>query len=45
MILVIILIITGIVVETLLVGNTLITLRLIDNEKECDKEFWKDSDK
>lgn len=39
-----ILIIIGVLVETLLIGNTMITLRMIDNEQECDKEFW-ESDK
>lgn len=35
-----ILIIIGVIVETLLIGNTMIALRMIDNEQECDKEFW-----
>lgn len=35
-----ILIIIGVIVETILIGNTMITLRMIDNEQECDKEFW-----
>lgn len=35
-----ILIIIGVIVETMLIGNTLVTLRMIDNEQECDKEFW-----
>jgi len=35
-----ILVITGVIVETILIGNTLVTLRMIDNEQECDKQFW-----
>lgn len=35
-----ILIIIGVIVETILIGNTMITLRMIDNEQEYDKEFW-----
>ena len=41
---IIILIIIGVIVETILIGNTLVTLRMIDNEQECDKEFWEDED-
>lgn len=39
-----ILIIIGVLVETLLIGNTMITLRMIDNEQECDKEFWEEKE-
>ena len=39
-----ILIIIGVIVETRLVGNILIDLRIIDNEQECDKEFWEDEE-
>lgn len=39
---IIILIIVGVIVETILIGNTLIALRMVDNEQECDKEFWED---
>lgn len=39
---IIILIIIGVIVETILIGDTLVTLRMIDNEQECDKEFWED---
>lgn len=39
-----ILIIIGVLVETLLIGNTLIALRMIDNEQECDKEFWNEEE-
>lgn len=37
-----ILVISGVIVETKLIGNILIDLRIIDNEQECDKEFWGD---
>jgi len=40
-----ILIIIGVIVETLLIGRTLIKLRIIDNMQECDKDFWKDGDR
>ena len=36
------LVIAGVIVETKLIGNILIDLRIIDNEQECDKEFWED---
>ena len=37
-----ILVILGVIIETKLIGNILIDLRLIDNEQECDKEFWEE---
>ena len=37
-----ILIITGVIVETILISKTLIDLRVIDNMQECDKQFWED---
>ena len=37
-----ILIITGVIVETILIGRILTDLRVIDNMQECDKEFWED---
>ena len=39
---VIILIIIGVIVETILIGRILTDLRVIDNMQECDKEFWED---
>ena len=41
---IIILIIIGVIVETILIGRILTDLRVIDNEQECDKEFWEDED-
>ena len=35
-----ILIIIGVIVETILIGRILTDLRVIDNMQECDKEFW-----
>ena len=41
-----ILIIIGVIVETLLIGRILTDLRVIDNIQECDKQFWEeDNDK
>lgn len=37
-----ILVILGVIVETILISKTLIELRLLDNMQECDKEFWED---
>lgn len=37
-----ILIITGVIVETLIIGKILTDLRVIDNIQECDKQFWED---
>ena len=37
-----ILIITGVIVETILIGRILTDLRVIDNMQECDKQFWED---
>lgn len=39
-----ILIIIGVIVETLLIGRILTDLRVIDNMQECDKEFWEDEE-
>ena len=39
---IIILIIIGVIVETILISKTLIDLRVLDNMQECDKEFWED---
>ena len=39
---IIILIIIGVIVETILIGKILTDLRVIDNMQECDKEFWED---
>ena len=39
---VIILIIIGVIVETILIGRILTDLRVIDNMQECDKQFWED---
>ena len=41
---VIILIITGVIVETILIGRILTDLRVIDNIQECDKKFWEDEE-
>ena len=41
---IIILIIIGVIVETILISKTLIDLRVIDNMQECDKQFWEDED-
>lgn len=35
-----ILIIIGVIVETILIGKILTDLRVLDNIQECDKEFW-----
>ena len=45
MILEIILIIVAIIIETILIGYIMVTLRLIDNDQEIDEEFWNESDK
>ena len=37
-----ILVITGVIVETILIGRILTDLRVIDNMQECDKQFWED---
>ena len=37
-----ILIITGVIVETILIGRVLTDLRVIDNMQECDKQFWEE---
>lgn len=37
---VIIIVIIGVLIETLLIGNTIITIKMLDNEQVCDKEFW-----
>lgn len=37
-----ILVILGVIVETILISKTLIELRLLDNMQECDKDFWED---
>ena len=39
-----ILIIIGVIVETILISKTLIDLRVIDNMQECDKQFWEDEE-
>jgi hypothetical protein len=39
---IIILIIIGVIVETILIGRILTDLRVIDNMQECDKQFWED---
>ena len=39
-----ILIIIGVIVETIIIGRILTDLRVIDNMQECDKEFWEDED-
>lgn len=41
---IIILIIIGVIVETILIGRILTYLRVIDNMQECDKQFWEDED-
>lgn len=38
--LIIIIVIIGVLIETLLIGNTIITIKMLDNDQECDKEFW-----
>lgn len=45
MIIEIILVIVAIIIETILIGNIMVTLRLIDNEQEFDEEFWNERDK
>ena len=43
---IIILIIIGVIVETIIIGRILTDLRVIDNMQECDKQFWEeDNDK
>lgn len=37
---VIIIVIIGVLIETLLIGNTIIAIKMLDNEQEYDKEFW-----
>ena len=37
---VIIIVIIGALIETLLIGNTIITIKMLDNEQVYDKEFW-----
>ena len=39
-----ILVITGVIVETILIGRILTDLRVIDNNQECDKQFWEDEE-
>lgn len=39
---IIILIIIGVIVETIIIGRILTDLRVIDNMQECDKQFWED---
>ena len=39
-----IIIIIGIMVETILIGSILIALKKIDNDQECDKQFWEDKE-
>ena len=39
-----ILIIIGVIVETILIGRKLTDLRVIDNIQECDKQFWEDEE-
>ena len=39
---IIILIIIGVIVETILIGRILTDLRVLDNIQECDKQFWED---
>ena len=41
---IIILIIIGVIVETILIGRILTDLRVIDNIQECDKQFWEDEE-
>ena len=41
---IIILIIIGVIVETILISKTLIDLRVLDNMQECDKQFWEDEE-
>ena len=41
---IIILIIIGVIVETILISKTLIDLRVLDNMQECDKDFWEDEE-
>ena len=43
-ILIIILVIIGVIVETILIGRILTDLRVIDNMQECDKQFWEDEE-
>lgn len=38
--LIIIIVIIGVLIETLLIGNTIITIKMLDNEQVYDKEFW-----
>ena len=37
--------IIGIIIETILVGWTLITLKLIETDQDYDEDFWKEHDK
>lgn len=37
-----ILVILGVIVETIIIGRILTDLRVIDNMQECDKEFWEE---
>ena len=37
-----ILIIIGVIVETIIIGRILTDLRVIDNMQECDKAFWEE---
>lgn len=41
---IIILVIIGVIVETILIGKIITDLRVIDNTQECDKEFWEDEE-
>ena len=41
---IIILIIIGVIVETILIGRILTDLRVIGNMQECDKQFWEDEE-
>ena len=37
-----ILIIIGVIIETIIIGRILTDLRVIDNMQECDKQFWEE---
>ena len=37
-----ILVILGVIVETIIIGRILTDLRVRDNMQECDKEFWEE---
>ena len=39
-----ILVITGVIVETILIGRILTDLRVLDNMQERDKQFWEDEE-